>query len=70
VKIEPNDQTLIEGRNGVPAARLMCSDGSWWAIDSRDPDLESYLKQQQEFTPPGDMCAEAQPLEARVVEKA
>ncbi|MBB4428389.1 hypothetical protein GGD66_006976 [Bradyrhizobium sp. CIR48] len=45
VKVELNDARSGKGCKSLVSSPLLCLDGTWWAIDVNDPDLEAHLKQ-------------------------
>lgn len=45
MKVEVNDARSGKGCKSLVSSPLVCLDGTWWAIDVNDPDLEAHLKQ-------------------------
>ncbi|UWU75975.1 hypothetical protein N2603_39625 [Bradyrhizobium huanghuaihaiense] len=45
MKVELNDVRSGKGGKTLVSSPLICLDGTWWAIDVNDPDLEAHLKQ-------------------------
>lgn len=45
MKVELNDVRSGKESKTLVSSHLICLDGTWWAIDVNDPDLEAHLKQ-------------------------
>lgn len=45
MKVEGNDAPSGKGCKSFVSSPLVCLDGTWWAIDVNDPDLEAHLNQ-------------------------